>query len=497
MKNEAKDNKKSGSNPVSRRSFLGKSAIAAASMTIIPRHVLGGSGFKAPSDMVNIAGIGVGARGGSNIRSIATPDVAVEKTYTGYPRVSERSPTIQRQQTQQSAQITPGTPSGTETYKHANIYALCDVDSKYAEHMFAGYPAAKQYTDFRKMIDTEKEIDAVLIGTPDHTHAVIAAYAMAAGKHVAVEKPMTKTIYEARKLAQLAKKYNVVTQMGNQGHNVEGTYQTIEWIQSGKIGWVREVHMWSNRPSWPQGFMNRPIAQPVPNHLDYDLWLGPAPEKGYNFDCTHFNWRGLRDYGTGAMGDMGAHTFDAPILALNLGMPTEIQATSTPFTEDYLPKAEFITYYFPARGGSPEVKVTWQDGGLKPYRPDGLEPGRQLREALYIGDKGMIMHGTHGANPELIPNEPGFSVEPWLERPKSIYIDFIEAIKEGRKAKNDFEISAKLTEIMLLANIAVAAQQINLTLQYDAENVKITNLPEANDYFHYEYRKGWEQYLEV
>ena len=178
-------------------------------------------------------------------------------------------------------------------------------------------------------------------------------------------------------------------------------------------------------------------------------------------------------------------------------MPTEIQATSTPFTEDYLPKAELVTYYFPARGGSPEVKVTWQDGGLKPYRPDGLEPDRQLREALYIGDKGMIMHGTHGANPELIPNEPGFSVEPWLERPKSIYIDFIEAIKEGRKAKNDFEISAKLTEIMLLANIAVAAQQINLTLQYDAENVKITNLPEANDYFHYEYRKGWEQYLEV
>lgn len=447
--------------------------------------------------MVNIAGIGVGSRGGSVIRSIASPDVEFTKTYTGYPRMRESSPTIRQANSAPRAATTGTAQQAQPKIKFANIYALCDVDSKYAEHMFGGYPNAKQYSDFRKMIDTEKSIDGVVIGTPDHTHAVIAAYAMAAGKAVYVEKPMTKTIYEARKLAELAKKFKVVTQMGNQGHNVEGTYKTVEWIQSGKIGPVREVHMWSNRPSWPQGYLRRPAAQPVPSHLDYDLWLGPAPEKPYNFDCTHFNWRGLRDYGTGAMGDMGAHTFDAPVMALNLGMPTDIVASTLPFTEDYLPKAESVTYYFAKRGGSPEVKVTWQDGGLKPYRPEELEAGRQLREALYIGDKGKLMHGTHGADPQLIPDEPEFKVDPWLDRPKSVYEDFVDAIKEGRKAANDFEHAAKVTEIMLLTNIAVVSQEINCTLHYDAENMKITNLPEANDYFHYEYRKGWEKYLEV
>jgi predicted dehydrogenase len=332
----------------------------------------------------------------------------------------------------------------------------------------------------------------VLIGTPDHTHAVIASYAMNAGKHVFVEKPMAKTIHEVRFLRDLAKKTGVVTQMGNQGHNVEGTMQTVEWIQSGAIGWVREVHLWSNRPIWKQGYFDRPAGVEVPRNLNYDLWLGPAPEKPYHPETTHFAWRGLWDYGTGAMGDMGAHTFDAPIWALNLGMPDKIQATSTPYNSEYLPQAESVTYWFPARGAMPPVTVTWSDGGIKPPRPAALEADRRLREALYIGDKGMLMHGTHGAAPELIPEDPGF-VEPekWLPRPSSVYVDFIEAIKEGRKAANDFEISSRLTEIMLLTNIAVASQQINKTLEYDAENMKITNLPEANDYFHYEYRNGW------
>ncbi|MGI5914549.1 MAG: gfo/Idh/MocA family oxidoreductase, partial [Bacteroidales bacterium] len=231
--------------------------------------------------------------------------------------------------------------------------------------------------------------------------------------------------------------------------------------------------------------------------LDYDLWLGPAPDKPYNIDLLPFNWRGLRDYGTGAMGDFGAHILDAPILALELGMPTHIQATSTPFTEDYLPRTELITYKFPKRGHLPAVTATWRDGGLKPDRPRALEANRALAAALYIGDKGMLMHGTHGAAPALIPDEPDFSVEPWLERPENVYVDFVNAIKEGRKAKNDFEISAKLTEIMLLGNIAVFAQSINDSLEYDAENMRFTNVPEANDFLHYEYRKGWEQYLEV
>jgi predicted dehydrogenase len=491
MKKEKSENTGNG---ISRRSFIGKTAAATAAFTIVPRHVLGGPGFTAPSDMVNVAGIGLGNQGGSDIRNIATPDEPIGRGQ-GLPGIKwYRYPGITppRRQRQMSANQM-GDAGGPKTFKHANIYALCDVDHEYAGHIIAGYPKAKVYHDFRKMIDNEKELDAVVIGTPDHTHAVIAAYAMKAGKHVFVEKPMAKTIHEVRFLKELAKKTGVVTQMGNQGHNIEGSMQTVEWIQSGAIGDVTEVHMWSNRPVWDQGFLNRPEGVEVPDHMKYDLWLGPAPEKPYHPDVTHFAWRGLWDYGTGAMGDMGAHTFDAPIWALKLGMPAKIQATTTPFTNDYLPQAENVSYEFAAREGMPPVKVTWSDGGIKPFRPAELEADRQLREALYIGTKGMIMHGTHGAMPELIPENPDFKApEPWLPRPSSVYVDFIEAIKEGRKAHNDFEIAAKLTEIMLLTNIAVISQQVNKTLEYNAEKMEITNLPEANEYFHYEYRDGWK-----
>jgi len=444
--------------------------------------------------MVNVAGIGLGNQGGSDIQNIATPDVPIQRrrglpglTWYRYPGL--RAPRVRRS-SDSATQM--GDAGGDQAFKHANIYALCDVDSEYAGHIFAGYPKAKKYDDFRKMIDENKELDAVVIGTPDHTHAVIAAYAMRAGKHVFVEKPMAKTIHEVRFLKKLAHETGLVTQMGNQGHNIEGTMKTVEWIQSGAIGDVREVHMWSNRPVWKQGYHKRPEGVDVPKNMNYDLWLGPAPDKPYHPDIAHFAWRGLWDYGTGAMGDMGAHTFDAPIWALNLGMPVKIQATTTPYTEDYLPQAENVRYEFEAREGMPPVTVTWSDGGIKPFRPAELEAGRSLREALYIGDKGMIMHGTHGAMPELIPENPDFKdPEPWLDRPENVYVDFIQAIKEGRKAANHFDIAAKLTEIMLLTNIAVISQQTNVTLEYDAENMKITNLEGANKFFHYEYRKGW------
>ena len=407
-----------------RREFLGTVA-AAAAFTIVPRSVLGGPGYTAPSDMVNLAGIGVGSQGGGDIQNIATPDVPIKRRpFGGGGMLMQPYAGIQPPRRERRASDNPVQMGDAEkqSFKHANIYALCDVDHDYSGHILAGYPKAKKYTDFREMIDKEKEIDAVLIGTPDHTHAVIAAYAMKAGKHVFVEKPMAKTIYETRFLRDLAKQTGVVTQMGNQGHNIEGTMQTVEWIQGGVIGDVREVHLWTNRPMWRQGYFDRPAGVDIPSNLNYDVWLGPAPDKPYNPEMLHFAWRGLWDYGTGAMGDMGAHTFDAPIWALNLGMPTKI----------------------------------------------------------------------HGAEPQLIPERPGFvAPEKTLKRPSNIYVDFIEAIKEGRKAANDFEVSAKLTEIMLLTNIAVAAQRLDLTLEYDAENMRITNCPEANDYFHYEYRKGW------
>jgi predicted dehydrogenase len=509
-------------NSLTRRSFLGKSATAAAAFTIIPRHVIGGKGFTPPSDLVNVAGIGIGSQGGGDIQQICSPDVPIERPQrnsNGTPmtkeQIAERQARMtammnrnappqgqgqgQRQrppagQMNTNAVVQMGAAGQGRVIKLANIYALCDVDPDYAGHIIKGYPKAKVYTDWREMLDKESSIDAVVIGTPDHNHAPIAAAFMRAKKHIYVEKPMAKTIFECRRLAELAKETGVVTQMGNQGHATEGTRRTVEWIQSGVIGLVREVQLSTNRPMgfWPQGDIKRPAGVTPPKNLKYDIWLGPAPEKPYNPDTLHFYWRGLWDYGTGAMGDMGAHIFDAGIWALNLGMPTKIQATSSPYNDDYMPLCELITYEFPARGYLPPVKITWCDGGLRPPRPDQLEAGRVMRDATYYGDKGIITHASHGAMPELIPADSAFKgPDPWLPRTGNIFEDWIDAIKNGKKSCNDFSISSKLAEIMLLTNIAVKNQRANITLEYDADNMKITNLPEANDLFHYEYRSGW------
>lgn len=509
---KAKPNKKtSGGKGISRRNFLGTTATAAAAFTVIPRSVLGGRGYTAPSDMIHVAGIGVGSQGGGDIQQICSPDVPIERPQrnsNGTPLTKEqiaerearraammerrRAQGRERQNTDEIVQM--GAAREGNVIKLANIYALCDVDPNYAGHVFKGYPKAKNYSDWREMLDKEKSIDAVVIGTPDHTHAPIAAAFMRAGKHVYVEKPLAKTIYECRKLAEIAKETGVVSQMGNQGHATEGTRRTVEWVQGDVIGRVREVFLSTNRPMgfWPQGNIQRPEGMTPPSDVNYDVWLGPAPEKPYNPDCFHFNWRGLWDYGTGAMGDMGAHIFDAPIWALNLGYPTKIQATSAPYSSDYMPLCELVTYEFPARGYLPPVKVTWCDGGLRPPRPDALEPGRGMRDATYIGDKGIMTHGSHGAMPELIPADQDFKgPDPWLPRTGNIFEDWIDAIKNNKKSCNDFSIAAKVTEIMLLTNIAVQHQRDNITLEYDAENMKISNLPDANSLFHYEYREGW------
>jgi predicted dehydrogenase len=513
MYNENPGRKNPKGKGLTRRSFLGKSAVAAAAFTIVPRQVLGGKGYTPPSDMLNVAGIGIGSQGGGDIQQICTPDVPIERpmrNFNGTPMTKEQiaaqqarmQEMMKRFQAQQgktgtvntNAAVQMGAANGGKPIKLANIYAFCDVDTGYAGHIIKGYPKAKVYTDWRQLLEKEKSIDAVVIGTPDHNHAMIAAAFMRAKKNVYCEKPLAKTIYEVRKLAEIAKETGVVTQMGNQGHALEGTRRTIEWIQGGVIGLVREVQLSTNRPMgfWPQGDLKRPGEMPVPKTLNYDVWLGPAPFKPYNQDTLHFNWRGLWDYGTGAMGDMGAHIFDAPIWALNLGMPTKIQATSSPYSTDYMPLCETVTYEFPARGYMPPVKVTWCDGGLRPPRPEGLEAGRPMKDATYIGDKGIITHGSHGAMPELIPGDPNFKgPDPWLPRTGNIFEDWIGAIKEGKKSSNDFSGAAKLTEIMLLTNIAVQHQMDDITLEYDSANMKITNLPAANSLFQYEYRKGW------
>lgn len=476
---------------------------------------MGGPGYTAPSDLINVAGIGIGSQGGGDIQQICTPDVPIVRpnrnsngTALTKEQLAEREARMaqmkrnmpqqgagQRPAADPNAVVQMGAAGQGRTIKLANIYALCDIDpNNYAAHIIKGYPKAKVYTDWREMLEKEKSIDAVVIGTPDHNHATIAAAFMRAKKHIYVEKPMAKTIHECRKLAELAKETGVTTQMGNQGHATEGTRRTVEWIQGGVIGPVKEVWLSTNRPMgfWPQGDLKRPVGVPVPEGINYDVWLGPAPNKPFNPEAFHFNWRGLWDYGTGAMGDMGAHIFDAPIWALNLGMPTKIHASSSPFSNDYMPFCEMVTYEFPARGNMPAVKVHWVDGGLRPPRPDQLEAGRAMRDATYYGEKGIICHGSHGAMPELIPADASFKgPDPSIARTGNIFEDWIESIKAGKKASNDFSIASKLTEIMLLTNIAVKNQRANTTFEYDAANMKITNLPEANNLFHYEYRKGW------
>ncbi|HEX2968102.1 MAG TPA: Gfo/Idh/MocA family oxidoreductase [Bacteroidales bacterium] len=502
-------------NTLSRRKFIGTAGAAAAGFTIIPRYVMGGPGYTAPSDLINVAGIGIGSQGGGDIQQICTPDVPIvrpNRNSNGTPLTKEqiaereaRMAQFKRQAGQQPGGQRPGGDANAivqmgaagqgKVIKLANIYALCDIDpNNYAAHIIKGYPKAKVYTDWREMLEKEKSIDAVVIGTPDHNHAPIAAAFMKAKKHVYVEKPMAKTIYECRKLAEIAKETGVTTQMGNQGHATEGTRRTVEWIQGGVIGPVKEVWLSTNRPMgfWPQGDLKRPEGVPVPDGINYDVWIGPAPFKPYNPEAFHFNWRGLWDYGTGAMGDMGAHIFDAPIWALNLGMPTKIQATSSPFNDEYLPFCEMVTYEFPARGNMPALKVYWVDGGLRPSRPEKLEAGRAMRDATYYGEKGIICHGSHGAMPELIPADASFKgPDPSIPRTGNIFEDWISCIKEGKKSSNDFSVAAKLTEIMLLTNIAVKNQRSNTTLEYDAANMKITNVPEANNMFQYEYRQGW------
>ena len=499
-----------------RRKFLGTIGAATAGITIVPRHVVAGSGQKAPSDLINVAGIGIGAQGAGNLSNICDPEVQVnrpQRTRTGQPlskgqiAAQEAERTARMAQMQQRAaasgqqggppQMAGGGQPQRSPRKLANIYALCDVDSDYAGYVFARYPKAKVYSDWREMLVKEPSIDAVMIATTDHNHAPIAAAFMRQKKHVYVEKPMARTIYECRRLAEIAKEFNVVSQMGNQGHASEATRRVVEWVRAGVIGNVREVQMWTDRPVgyWPQGDIQRPGAAKVPKNLNWDVWLGPAPDKPYNPEICHFVWRGLWDYGTGAMGDMGAHIYDAPLWALNLGYPRTIQATSTPYNKEYLPLAQTVTYEFPERyspaiGYMPPVKVKWCDGGLLPERPVKLESGRRVGTVFY-GDKGIMM-GGNAVMPSLVPADPNFKgPDPWLERTGDNFEDWISSIMNGKKSANDFSWASRVTEIMLLTNIAVLTQRSNTTLEYDGPNMKITNLPEANNYFHYEYRKGW------
>jgi predicted dehydrogenase len=441
---------------INRRRFLTGAAMTATA-TIVPRHVLGGKGNIAPSEKLNIAGIGVGGMGASNLRQLESE----------------------------------------------NIVALCDVDHAYAAETFKRYPKARVYTDFRKMLDKQSDIDAVMIATPDHTHAVIAAEAMRHRKHVYCQKPLTHDVYESRMLAKIAKETGVTTQMGIQGHSAEGGRLICEWIWDDAIGQVTEADTWCSLSYYPFGhaywsskWSRHPKDTPaVPATLDWDLWLGPAPERPYHPAYHPGVWRCWWDFGCGMMGDRGAHTLDPVFWALKLGHPTSVDATSLDLNPDTHPVASIVTYQFPARGDLPPVKLTWYDG-LRPPRPAELEDGRRMGHAeggsLFKGSKGKLVAGVYGEGPRLIPESSMKAYEtPDKTIPRvegSHEMDWVRACKNGRKAGADFEYSGPLTEVCLLGNVA---RRMDARIEWDAENMKVINLPEANKYVRTQYREGW------
>jgi predicted dehydrogenase len=446
----------------SRREFLAAAGAAAFSFTIVPRHVLGGAGFVAPSERVNLAGIGAGGMGGGDI--------------------------------------------ATHAKNGANVVALCDVDDARGAGSFNNFPKARRYKDFREMIDKEaKNIDAVTVGTPDHTHAVASMAAIRAGKHVYCQKPLTHTLHECRVLTEAARKAGVATQMGNQGHASEGSRLTNEWIQAGIIGEVREVHVWSDRAGkyWKQG-IGRPNESPaVPSTLDWNLWLGPIQERPYHPAYAPANWRGWRDFGTGALGDMGCHIIDHPVWALDLGMPTVVEARATldgtvladnTVNFETYPVASIITYEFPARGKLPPVRMTWYEGGLMPPTPAELPAGRKLNDngVLYVGTKGKLHHGSHGGMPELFPAallEEAKQVPKSIARSPGHYEEWLLACKGGPKPVSNFDYSGPLTEIVLLGVLALRAP--GTRIEWDSAKMQVRNAPELNQYVHTDYRKGW------
>ncbi|HEY9005499.1 MAG TPA: Gfo/Idh/MocA family oxidoreductase [Ohtaekwangia sp.] len=472
---------------LSRRTFIKNAGMTAAAFTILPRFVLGGKGYRPPSDTLYVAGIGAGGKGESDIANFAR--------------------------------------SGK-----AEIAYLCDVDDRRAAKSVASFPKAKYYKDFRIMLDKEhKHIDAVSVSTPDHNHAIQALAAMELKKHVYIQKPLTHDIYEARMLTEAARKYKVVTQMGNQGSSGNDVRQLMEWYNAGLLGDVHTVYCWTNRPVWPQGIEWPAQKSSVPKELDWNLWLGTAPAKDYVEKLVPFNWRGWWDYGTGALGDMGCHIIEPPFRVLGLQYPTDVTASVgsiyvDEFKRGYFPEScppsSYIVLTFPGRNGKPPVKLHWMDGGIQPERPEELGPNERMGDggngALFIGTKGKMMCGTYGMYPSLIPTSRNqeVNIPQTIKRvpggAEGHYAQWVEACLAGygkMEVSSPFEIAGPLTETVLMGNLAIRSHDIrypkkdnpnqfdypgrNIKLLWDGANMKITNFDDANQFVKREYRTGW------
>jgi predicted dehydrogenase len=379
--------------------------------------------------------------------------------------------------------------------RNEEVVALCDVDDNILRGAAQNFPRAERFHDFRRMLDQlHRTIDAVVVSTPDHTHAPAAAAALRLGKHVYCEKPLTHSVFEARMLADLAAHHRVVTQMGTQHHASENYHRVVEVIQRGLIGPVSEVHTWTNRPIWPQG-INRPTETPaVPPNLDWDLWLGPAPQRPYNSAYAPFRWRGWWDFGTGSLGDMACHIMDPVFWALWLGHPTSIEAEGEQMTAESPPRRCTIHWQFPARGDLPPVRLTWYDGGRVPAREltEGEATGGD-GGSLFVGTNGRKLMARHGGNLVLLPRDRFDNVqrpEPFLRRPAGGHHgSWLRAIRDrSLTTGSNFAYAGPMTEAILLGNVALRAGQ---RIEWDATRLRVTNVAAANQYVRREYRTGW------
>ncbi|HEY1925400.1 MAG TPA: Gfo/Idh/MocA family oxidoreductase [Candidatus Acidoferrum sp.] len=518
---------------ISRRSFIAKAAVTAAAATIVPRHVLG-RGYTPPSDMLNVSGVGVGGMGRTNLINLSDQNIValcdVDWGYCdkGFERLDTEITALQKRIAEPPPPPTPeqlamGMPvfnPERAKIRVERMQRLKDV------HL----PKLKRYGDYREMLDKQKDIDAVFVATPDHMHATIALAAMDLKKSVYVQKPLTWSVAEARQLAKRAKETKVATQMGNQGHSTDDARLVVEYVQSGAIGEVRELHIWTNRPLgfWPQG-VPRPEAlkpdapqpgwsghdvnvrqaaslaaeaMPMPEGLNWNLFLGVAPEVAYHPIYHPFNWRGWVDWGMGAIGDMGAHLIDHSMWALDLGYPTTIETISTPFNGASYPLATQTYYEFPAREATtaraamPPVKLTWYDGGLLPPKPVELPDNEQLNKgggALLVGTKGKLLHDTYGLRPRLLPTSLHASVGKPPQKLARIpgedhEMNWVGAAKATTQASSPFEYAAKLTEVMLLGVVALRAGR---KIEYDGAAMRVTNVAAANDFLQRAPRTGW------
>jgi predicted dehydrogenase len=510
---------------MSRRSFIGKAAVTSAAVSIVPRHVLG-RGFTSPSDLFNVAAVGVGGMGRSNLINLASQNIValcdVDWAYTDRNLSRLDSDVANLQQHIDHPDATPP-PGSRPAPKIDPVKAKQRMDA--ILHLKNDLiPKAKRYNDYRVMLEQQKDIDGVVVATPDHMHAPIALAAMDLGKAVYVQKPLCWSVSEARQLSKRAAETKVATQMGNQGHSLDDARTAVEYVWAGAIGEVREIHVWTDRPVgfWPQG-VPRPKAPeagesladlkwdmkgvnarlaaamagnyPVPETLSWDLFLGVGPSVPYHPIYHPFNWRGWIDWGCGAIGDMGAHLLDVSMWSLNLGLPTSIETVSTPFNRDSYPSGELIFYEFAARGSQPPVKLTWYDGGLMPPKPEELGDEALIKEggAILIGSKGKLMHGTYGAHPRLLPQslQDSFGKPPQkLSRipNESHEMNWVDAAKGKTEASCPFAYAAKLTETMLLGVVSLRCGE---KLAYDGANMRVTNFPNANQYLSRDYRKGW------